>query len=102
MLVPTTPDGGLWTADHDGVRWICAFSDEAALARFARARGEAPRAWRCRTLPGAHLLDEVAPLLGAPAGVALDAGSDHAALFPHAGGGAGAAVHRDATPGSRP
>jgi hypothetical protein len=40
------PDGerGLLTADFNGVRFILAFSDEQALARYAQARGEAPPA----------------------------------------------------------
>ncbi|MFB9392057.1 SseB family protein [Streptomyces coeruleoprunus] len=75
------PDG-LWTAEHGGVRWICAFSDEAALARFARARGEADRAWEYRTVLGARLLDVMVPLVDGPAGVALDAGGDDGMVFP--------------------
>lgn len=50
LLVPVD-SRGLWTAELGGVRWICAFTDEAALARFARARAaqapertEAPQA----------------------------------------------------------
>lgn len=82
VLIPTTPDGGLWTADQGGVRWICAFSHEEALARFAYARGEADREWGYRTVLGARLLDVMVPLLGVPAGVALDAGSDDGTLFP--------------------
>ncbi|MCH0538509.1 SseB family protein [Streptomyces sp. MUM 203J] len=82
VLVPLTPDGGLWTADQNGVRWICAFSHEEALARFAHARGEASREWQYRTVLGARLLDAMVPLLDVPAGVALDAGSEDGALFP--------------------
>ncbi|QIQ03615.1 hypothetical protein [Streptomyces liangshanensis] len=37
VLVPYDR-GGLWTARFGGVRWVCGFTDEAALARFARAR----------------------------------------------------------------
>ncbi|WP_149179843.1 SseB family protein [Streptomyces sp. TRM49041] len=82
VLVPLAPDGGIWTAEQGGVRWICAFSHEEALARFAHTRGEASRAWEYRTVLGARLLDVMVPLLGGPAGVALDAGSDDGTLFP--------------------
>lgn len=37
VLVPLD-GGGLWTAESGGVRWVCGFADEAALARFAQAR----------------------------------------------------------------
>lgn len=45
VLVPLDGAGDLWSAEQSGVRWICAFSDEAALARFAGVRGEAGREW---------------------------------------------------------
>ncbi|WJV45808.1 hypothetical protein [Streptomyces flavofungini] len=71
------------TADFNGVRWIHAFSDEAALARFAVLRGESDRPWDYRRLLGARLLDGIVPALGVPCGVALDVGSEgHEALFP--------------------
>ncbi|MEW2084972.1 SseB family protein, partial [Streptomyces sp. NPDC005283] len=76
VLVPIDPYGSLWTADRGGVRWICAFSDEEALARFARAQGDAEREWTYRTILGARLLDVMVPMVPGPAGVALDAGSD--------------------------
>lgn len=82
VLVPLAAGGGLWTADRGGVRWIFAFSHEAALSRFAHARGEAHRTWEYRTVLGARLLDVMVPTLAVPAGVALDAGSDDGALFP--------------------
>ncbi|MFF0434938.1 SseB family protein [Streptomyces sp. NPDC004327] len=86
VLVPVDPYGSPWTAEQGGVRWICAFSDEAALARFAYAQRDAAREWEYRTLLGARLLDVLAPALtetaGAPAGVALDAGSADGVLFP--------------------
>src|ERR1043165_1252844 len=37
VLVPLA-GGGLWTAEFGGVRWVCGFTDEAALARFAQER----------------------------------------------------------------
>ncbi|MCJ0873262.1 SseB family protein [Streptomyces sp. AP-93] len=82
VLVPIDPYGGLWTAEQGGVRWICAFSDEEALARFARAQGDAEREWEYRTVLGARLLDVMVPMLRVPAGVALDAGGDDGMLFP--------------------
>ncbi|MFB7236576.1 hypothetical protein ACFCXK_17550 [Streptomyces sp. NPDC056269] len=93
VLVPVD-SGGLWTAEFGGVRWICAFTDEAALARFARARGaaggdagretgETGEAWEFAELRGARLLDEIVPALGVPAGVAVDiADPDGAMAFP--------------------
>ncbi len=37
VLVPYDR-GGLWTAEFGGIRWVCGFTDEAALARFAEER----------------------------------------------------------------
>ncbi|MEU1816731.1 SseB family protein [Streptomyces roseifaciens] len=83
--------GGLWSVEYGGIRWICAFTDETALARFALAQGAAPRAdgttdgttdWTYRTVLGARLLDVVVPAVGVPTGVALDVGSEHPVLFP--------------------
>ncbi|MFJ8854612.1 SseB family protein [Streptomyces sp. NPDC102437] len=82
VLVPLDGSGDLWSAEQGGVRWICAFSDEEALARFARARGDAAREWVYRTVLGARLLDVMVPLLPGPAGVALDAGGEDGVLFP--------------------
>ncbi|MFH9750139.1 hypothetical protein ACH4MN_37720 [Streptomyces anulatus] len=88
VLVPFD-GGGLWTAEFGGVRWVCGFTDEAALARFAEARtavngpGAAERAWEYATFRGARLLDEVIPAMGAPAGVAVNvADPDGSMLFP--------------------
>ncbi|MEU2240335.1 SseB family protein [Streptomyces sp. NPDC018338] len=86
VLVPFDESGSLWTADFNGVRWICAFSDEEALARFAVARGDAAREWTYRTILGARLLDVMVPMLPGPGGVALDAGSADGALFPPVAG----------------
>ncbi len=68
------------------MRWICAFSDEEALARFALARGESGREWAYRTVLGARLLDVMVPMLPGPGGVALDAGSTDGMLFPPVAG----------------
>lgn len=85
-LVPFDDHGSLWTADFDGVRWICAFSDEEALARFAVARGDAAREWTYQAILGARLLDVMVPMLPGPGGVALDAGSPGGMLFPPVAG----------------
>ena len=87
VLVPLDDAGDLWSAEQGGVRWICAFSDEEALARFARARGEAGQEWAYRAVLGARLLDVMVPIVPGPAGVALDAGSeDGGMLFPPVAG----------------
>ncbi|MER5884150.1 SseB family protein [Streptomyces sp. NPDC001941] len=82
VLVPFDGQGSLWTSDFGGVRWICAFSDEQALARFAAARGEAGREWTYQSVLGARLLDVMVPMLPEPGGVALDAGGTEGTLFP--------------------
>ena len=64
------------TVDMGGVRWILAFTGEAALARYAAARGEAEREWRYRGVWGAALLDAAVPTVaqsGVPCGVLVDA-----------------------------
>jgi hypothetical protein len=63
---------GLLTADMGGIRFILAFSDEGALARYAVARGEPAREWTYQTILGARLLDVAVPAAGVPCGVALD------------------------------
>ncbi|MFI1257284.1 hypothetical protein ACH4U6_26365 [Streptomyces netropsis] len=46
VLVPLDDRGGLWTTSYGGVWWIHAFSDEDALADFARTRDDcAGRQW---------------------------------------------------------
>ncbi|MFE4251645.1 hypothetical protein ACFRU3_19495 [Streptomyces sp. NPDC056910] len=78
VLVPLGDEGGpdgepaLLTADFNGIRFILAFSDEQALARYAQARGEFAPEWRYRTILGAKLLDVAVPAAGVPCGVALD------------------------------
>jgi hypothetical protein len=86
VLVPTD-EGAPLTADFGGVRWIYAFSDETALARFAVARGEGGQEWPYRRVLGARLLDVAVPAAGVPCGVALDvAGGNEGVLFPPAAG----------------
>ncbi|WP_435296566.1 hypothetical protein [Streptomyces sp. YPW6] len=89
VLVPFDR-GGLWTAEFGGIRWVCGFTDEAALARFAEERavvegvsGAASRSWEYAAFRGARLLDEVIPAMGVPAGVAVNvADPDGSMLFP--------------------
>ncbi|MEV1019761.1 hypothetical protein [Streptomyces sp. NPDC050264] len=63
---------GWLAADFNGIRFILAFSDEYALARYAQARGEYGREWVYQTVLGAKLLDVAVPAAGVPCGVALD------------------------------
>ncbi|MCX5378239.1 SseB family protein [Streptomyces sp. NBC_00091] len=82
VLVPLDARGGLWTAELGGLDWICAFSGEETLARFAEARGEARQEWVFRRVVGARLLDEVIPELDFPCGVALDVAGPDGVVFP--------------------
>ncbi len=83
VLVPLGPDDAPLVADFGGIRWIYAFSNESALARFAIARGEGGREWPYQRLLGARLLDATVPAVGVPCGVALDVGTEgEGALFP--------------------
>ncbi|MYR42003.1 hypothetical protein, partial [Streptomyces sp. SID5910] len=82
VLVPLDEDDVPLTGDHGGVRWIYAFIDEEALARFAMARGQQSREWPYRRVLGARLLDVGVPAVGVPCGVAVDVGSDEAVLLP--------------------
>nr|WP_239072255.1 SseB family protein [Streptomyces bauhiniae] len=72
VLVPLGGEQGLLTADFNGIRFILAFSDEQALARYAIARGESAREWTYQRVLGARLLDVAVPAAGVPCGVALD------------------------------
>lgn len=105
VLVPIVDDG-VMTAVRGGVRWIYAFSDEAALARFALARGSAPaRPWEYRSVLGARLLDAVVPAMDGPAGVAVDvADAEGSMVFPPVRGIVpdGAAVDGAAVDGEAP
>ncbi len=93
---------GLLTADFNGVRFILAFSDEQALARYAVARGEGAREWRYQTVLGARLLDAAVPAVGVPCGVALDCadGAD-GMVFPPVRGVVPDAVAVDVDGGAR-
>jgi hypothetical protein len=83
VLVPVDEDDAPLTGDLGGVRWIYAFSNEHALARFAVVRGEVQREWAYQRWLGARLLDAAVPAVGVPCGVALDVGSEgEGMLFP--------------------
>ena len=73
-------DGSVLSAEAGGVRWLFAFTDEAALERFAQARGEGVPGWV--PVRGARLLDQVVPAIGGPVGIAVDAGSGAGLVLP--------------------
>ncbi|MFJ9739965.1 hypothetical protein [Streptomyces sp. NPDC101166] len=80
LLVPTA-DGGLWSSRSGGVRWICGFTDETALARFALRHGPGDQPMDYAALLGARIVDEVVPSLGEPAGLAVDIASEDGSMF---------------------
>ncbi|GAA3789744.1 hypothetical protein GCM10022403_025070 [Streptomyces coacervatus] len=79
VLVPVV-DGSLLSAEAGGIRWLFVFTDDAALARFAEARGEAVP--ERVAVYGALLLDQVVPGVGGPVGIAVDAGSSAGLVLP--------------------
>ncbi|MFI5984652.1 SseB family protein [Streptomyces sp. NPDC051555] len=82
LLAPLT-DGALMSGEQGGVRWIYAFTDEAALARFALARGAGDREWEYLAVLGARLADTVVPGAEGPTGIAVNvADGEGAMLFP--------------------
>jgi hypothetical protein len=83
VVVPTDGHDGLLTCDQGGVRWVYAFTDTKALARFGQARGEGDRDWPYLTTRGARLLD-VLPTIDRPTGIAVDAGNQRPVFFPPA------------------
>lgn len=82
VVVPTDGDDALLTMDERGIRWVAAFTDTAALARFAAARGDADRAWPYLTTRGARLLDTLLPAVDGPACVAVDVGGPRPVFLP--------------------
>ncbi|MFF3864107.1 hypothetical protein [Streptomyces sp. NPDC002209] len=82
VFVPLDEAGGLWAAELGGLDWICAFSGEEELARFAEARGEGGQEWTYRRVVGAGLLDELVPALDFPCGVAWNVAGPEGAVFP--------------------
>jgi hypothetical protein len=63
------------------VRWICAFTDEVALARFALHHGRGDQPWEYAALLGARIMDEFVPSLDEPAGLAVDVASEERSMF---------------------
>ncbi|WP_063805631.1 SseB family protein [Streptomyces canus] len=98
VLVPVV-DGSLLSAESGGIRWLFAFTDVAALERFAEARGEAVP----ERIPvhGARLLDQVIPRVDGPTGIAVDAGSPTGLVLPPVAGIVPDAVAVDASAGAR-
>ncbi|WP_228973317.1 hypothetical protein [Streptomyces sp. DH12] len=80
LLVPFV-DWRLWSVRAGGVRWICGFTDEKALARFALQQGPGDRPMDYAALLGARIVDEVVPSLGEPAGLAVDISDESASMF---------------------
>jgi SseB protein N-terminal domain len=98
VLVPVV-EGALLSAESGGIRWLFAFTDLAALERFAEARGEAVP----ERIPvhGARLLDQVIPRVDGPTGIAVDAGSPTGLVLPPVAGIVPDAVAVDAAAGAR-
>lgn len=101
LLVPLDDQGGIWSAELSGVRWILAFSSMKTLTRFAKKGADADigirqpgtsveedgkQVWAYRKVLGWRLLDSVIPAAGRPCGVALDAGSDGGKVLPPVAG----------------
>ncbi|WP_200309389.1 hypothetical protein [Streptomyces adelaidensis] len=80
LLVPVA-GGGLWSAWSGGVRWICGFTDEAALARFALLHGSGDQAMDYAALLGARIVDEVVPSMDELAGLAVDIATEDGSMF---------------------
>ncbi|WP_369169780.1 SseB family protein [Streptomyces sp. R28] len=93
LLVPVV-DGSLVSAEAGGIRWLFAFTDDAALTRFAQARGETVQ----ERVPvyGAWLLDRVIPRADGPVAIAVDAGSATGMILPPVAGIVPEAVAVDA------
>ena len=78
VVVPTDGHDALLTITDRGLTWVTAFTDTAALARFALARGDGERTWPYLTTLGERLLATVDPRTG----IAVDVGSERPAFFP--------------------
>ncbi|WP_206308369.1 SseB family protein [Streptomyces sp. A1277] len=80
LLVPMSGDR-LWSARLGGVRWVYGFTDEVALARFARHHAPGDQPMDYAALLGARIVDEVVPALGEPAGLAVDVATEDGSMF---------------------
>jgi hypothetical protein len=82
VLLPLDEGGGPLTVPFGGIDWICVFTGEDALARFARARDEAGRDWSYVRVAGAGLLDHVIPAVDFPCGIAVDTAGPEPVFYP--------------------
>lgn len=82
VVVPTDGEESLLTVDDRSIAWVPAFTDTAALARFALARGKADQPWQYLTTRGSRVLDTLLPAIDGPAGVAVDVGSPRPVFLP--------------------
>ncbi|GAA2792263.1 hypothetical protein GCM10010505_19730 [Kitasatospora aburaviensis] len=82
VLVPRWGEEAVWTADHEGLRWIYAFTSEEELAAFARLKELPVDGLPYLTVLGSRLLDVAVPALGMPGGVALDVAGAEPMFFP--------------------
>ncbi len=74
---------GVRSVDHGGLRWVLAFSGEAAVRTYLTARGEQPVGpVNYLAMYGRRLLDDFLPAADLPAGVALDLGAERPMLIP--------------------
>ncbi|MFI2373809.1 hypothetical protein ACH5AO_01850 [Streptomyces sp. NPDC018964] len=73
--------GGPWSARSGGVRWVCASTDEVALARFALPHGPGDRPMGHAALLGARIVDKIVPGPGESAGPAVDIATEDGAMF---------------------
>jgi hypothetical protein len=80
LLVPLS-GGGLWSVHAGGVRWVCGFTDEAALVRFVEQRAGLDQPMDYAALLGARIIDEIVPSLGEPAGLAVDIATEDGSMF---------------------
>lgn len=72
VLLPQTADGPVAAGDYGGLRWVYAFTTEAELASWVVARGgDATAEQPYVTVRGSRVL-EALPLVGVPAGIAID------------------------------
>lgn len=79
--IPDGPGGGLMSGVSGGIRWVYAFTDEEAMARFAHARGELDRDWPYLSMLGARLVVAALPEAQGPAGVVVNVADRDGSMF---------------------
>lgn len=82
VVVPVDARDAVLVIEDRGLTWVPAFTDTAALARFALARGDGDRGWSYLTVRGFRLRDVLVPALGRNAGIAVDIGSQRPVFLP--------------------